>query len=172
VPGAAELVAPIRGMTLMDGGPVSAAQAEPIRDPEKEAMRKQLAEERSRRFKAEAESFAATTISAGKAFPTERDTLMAQYIQAVSDDTHYGAILDGSTGQAGTRVDVLKRAYDARPAHGLTEERVKAHSSSAELHNAQRTDGLHDDDVEAADAATRARTWAQQQNRQVAKGGH
>jgi len=72
----------------------------------------------------DAADFADAQITAGKAFPAERDSLIAQFSQAAKDDGAGIACFasDGTTPT--TRVALLQAGFAVRPAHNLTAEQL------------------------------------------------
>lgn len=83
----------------------------------------QLREAQAARVATEAAAFADGLIQQSKAFPAEREALIAAYTQATVDDATHGAVrfADGKTT---SRVDTLKALYAGRPAHDLTKETI------------------------------------------------
>jgi hypothetical protein len=88
------------------------------------------------RLATEAAAFADGEIAANRAFPAERDAIIAAFTQAATDDTVSGTanFTDGAS-----RLSLFKAAYAARPAHRLTEERLPANQTV--LANQQETEG-------------------------------
>ncbi|MEN6583045.1 MAG: hypothetical protein ABFD54_11395 [Armatimonadota bacterium] len=72
----------------------------------------------------DAAEFADNAIKTGKAFPSERESLVAMYAQARKDDGDGLACFaaDGTTPT--TRVAALTSAVNARPSHNLTAEQI------------------------------------------------
>lgn len=98
--------------------PVTLASAP---DPEKEAMRAELARLRAgarEGIPASAAAFAESEIRASRALPAEHDALVGAYTEAAEDDAAYPR-----EGQP-TRVARLQERQATRPAHGLTREVV------------------------------------------------
>jgi hypothetical protein len=94
-------------------------------DPEKDALRAELAREKAANIATKAANFAERIIETKqKAFPAEREALINAYTQAALDDTNYGVVTFG-TGAQGTRVGLLEAAYEARPANQLTLEQLQ-----------------------------------------------
>jgi hypothetical protein len=124
---------------MMEGGeaapaeftaPVIASVTPP--DPEKDALKQQLAELQAAQaaqvatFRAEtisrdAAAFADGEVAAGRAYPAEREAIIALFSAAAEDDATHGQA-SFSNGAKGSRVDALKAAYAQRPPHGLTRE--------------------------------------------------
>jgi len=79
----------------------------------------------ARLIQVEAEKFADSAIADRKAFPAERDSLVAQFKQAVIDD-NAGVACFSETGEliVGSRVKLLKDSVGARPTHNLTTEQI------------------------------------------------
>lgn len=71
------------------------------------------------RFQAEAETFATKYISGKRAFPAEREHMIAAFIQASMDDRVLGSLEAGQS-----RVAMLTTLFDARPGHQLTTEQL------------------------------------------------
>lgn len=84
-------------------------------------LRATLRQERTERLKADAETFAAAEVTAKRAYPSEKDALVAAYLQAAHDDADH-PVASGET----SRVGQLKAVYAKRPAHNLTDELVAA----------------------------------------------
>lgn len=62
-----------------------------------------------------------------KALPSERATLVAQFTQAALDDHEHSTSVsfsNGGTTVTGSRLDILKASFDARPRHSLMREFV------------------------------------------------
>jgi ClpP class serine protease len=93
-----------------DDGELQRVRAE-LRASQAEAERLKIA-----RIQDLAASFAAQSIGAEKAFPIEREALIAVYVQAALDDAKAG---DGAN-----RVSLLEAVYAVRPAHALTREQL------------------------------------------------
>jgi signal peptide peptidase SppA len=96
-------------------------------------LRQQLAQMQERESKLqgeamqrEAEAFADGEVRANRAFPAERDALVAQYLQAAQDDAARPWTVHVKVGdaEAKSRVDLLKLQCAARPDHGLTQEQM------------------------------------------------
>lgn len=102
-------------------------------DPTAEALRQ--AQERAAQFEAEnrrlraeriqadAIRFADDQIREGRAFPAEREQIIAAFTQAASDDANYGTVTFGD-GSTGDRVSIVRKSYEARPKHQLDMERI------------------------------------------------
>lgn len=137
----------VSGSLLPLTGPAQAgAPSEP--DPEVVALRAQLAalraerqEEVEARMGDAATAFADGEIAACRAFPAEREALVAAYCDAARDDLALGAIAGASADTGGaTRVDRLVARSATRPPHTLTQEVVPTREGAATvLANAQRT---------------------------------
>lgn len=111
----------------------SSAAARSATEEENQRLRGELAAEQAenRRISAQriaddAVRFADGYIREGQAFPTERAQIMQAFIQASTDDHLLPHSVTFADGQPGSRVAVLKAAYDARPAHQLTSESLGA----------------------------------------------
>lgn len=89
------------------------------------AVQQENAGLRARLIQSEAERFADEAIQSRRAFPAERESLIAMFKQAVQDD-NVGAACFTATGelQEGSRVKVLREMVAARPAHQLTTEQL------------------------------------------------
>lgn len=96
----------------------------PAVDPEKEALRAALAQERASRIQAEAAAFADGEIAARRAYPAEREVIIAAYVQAAQEDITAPWPATLSVNGAANRVALLQAQYGARPAHELTTETV------------------------------------------------
>lgn len=70
-----------------------------------------------------AAEFADGAIKNGKAFPAERDSLMALFTQARRDDGA-GIACFAANGEASTRVAELTKSINVRPSHNLTAEEI------------------------------------------------
>lgn len=92
-----------------------------------DAERKVNAGLQARLIQSEAEKFANDAIKAGHAFPAERDSLIAQFSQAVKDDAQSASVacfsVDGSMHE-GSRVKLLRDSVQARPKHSFTSEEI------------------------------------------------
>ncbi len=88
------------------------------------ALEAELQRERAKGILRDAEAFATKIINEERAFPMEKDAIIAAYSQAAVDDNRFGTVTFAS-GQQGNRVGVLTAAYEARPAHQLTQEQIK-----------------------------------------------
>lgn len=133
------LVAAISGMPEDDGtdppapAPVAAPVPAPVvqmsaADAEYKAMKQRAdaAEAETRRLRQEriaekAVTFADKQLTEGRAFPAEREAIIAAYEGAATDDVNFGVVSFGE-GQTTTRTARLEAAYAARPAHQLTAE--------------------------------------------------
>lgn len=73
----------------------------------------------------QAAQFADKYIEAGKAYPAERAQIITAYVQAAQDDAQMSAAATFD-GQAQSRVGLLTAAFEARPAHKLTQETFAA----------------------------------------------
>jgi hypothetical protein len=73
------------------------------------------------------EKFYSVALEAGKALPAEKDSLVAMFKQAAQDDNQGKACFSAS-GELleGERVKALRAMIEARPAHSLTSEELKA----------------------------------------------
>jgi hypothetical protein len=92
---------------------------------QKEQAEQELARARAERMQIEAAAFADSLILANKLFPAEREACIGAFCLAAQDDALHGtATFGGSTGIS--RVQTFKSLYNARPAHELTGEKLKA----------------------------------------------
>lgn len=83
-------------------------------------LEKQVKDQKIKAWKAEAESFADKMISSFHAMPHERDLIVAQFLQAATDDDSTPATITfniGTEQKSGSRVDAFKAAHEARTAH-------------------------------------------------------
>lgn len=111
--------------TTLFGYPITQPGAQVQLGAQVQAGQDPLMIERTARIKAESSLFASEVISASRALPAERDSLVAQYFQAAMDDLNAPTQVAFSyAGQprTGTRVEALKAAMAARPAHSLTQD--------------------------------------------------
>ena len=117
------------------------AQTTPQPDAEKEQMKAQLAELRAERTREKAVAFAEGEIRAGRALPAERAAIIAQYVQAASDDAAHGGVVTFADNQTtGTRVEALAALFAARVPHQLTGARLPLTDKAVQaLQNPQET---------------------------------
>lgn len=114
------------------------------------------ATERQKRIQSEAVAFAEAQITAGKAYPAERERLVMRYVLAVEDDANHGPVVFGDgEGQQTSRLDLLQKEFADKQTHGLTEEQVKVINKSGltqvfGLANPQQTPGAQERDEDAA----------------------
>lgn len=104
--------------------PVSATVNPPVQSNSSDDRVRQLEQENNRlraeRYTAEATSFADGLIASNKAFPAERETIIAMFVQASFDDHLFGAVnKDGNS-----RVSMLQALMATRPEHVLTAETI------------------------------------------------
>lgn len=71
------------------------------------------------RYQAEAAMHVSEYINDGRAFPAERESMIALFVQAAQDDATLGTLTEGMS-----RVKMLKAVFDARPTHLLTAESI------------------------------------------------
>jgi len=103
-------------------------EAAPKPDPEKDAMRREIARLRERDVERDAAAFADGEVAAKRALPGERDALVAEFTQAAHDDLANPATVTFSVGdetKTGNRVDAVRARHAIRLPHRLTEELVK-----------------------------------------------
>lgn len=91
---------------------------------ERKRMGEQLRAETAKRLQGEAATFAKEQILASKAYPAEKESIIAQYLQASMDDATHGAAAFSGSATATSRVELLRANFTARPAHGLTRENL------------------------------------------------
>lgn len=86
-------------------------------------LRAALANMTAERIKERAVAFADKVIIEKKAFPAERESIIADFMQRASDDASVGVVkmADGNTT---TRVDQMSALFDARPKHMMDEETI------------------------------------------------
>lgn len=87
----------------------------------------ELAELRKKDVQRDAEKFADSEIKKERAFPAERETLIALFMQAATDDNSAEAKISFKSEDKtveGSRVDALKALYAVRKPHNLTIEEV------------------------------------------------
>lgn len=103
-------------------------EAAPKPDPEKDAMRREIARLRERDVERDAAAFADGEVAAKRALPGERDALVAEFTQAAHDDLANPATVTFSVGdetKTGNRVDAVRARHAIRLPHRHTEELVK-----------------------------------------------
>ncbi len=87
-------------------------------------------QERRKRIQSEAVAFADAQITANKAFPYQRETLVTRYMLAVEDDALHGAVTFGQnadgTEQQTSRLALLTKEFVDIVGHTLTTEQVSA----------------------------------------------
>lgn len=83
-------------------------------------------EEKKANLAKDADNFALAEIKAGRLFSAEKETFIANYLQAAADD-------DASPLATGSRVGALKALQEKRAPHGLTEELLEASGSFTTL---------------------------------------
>lgn len=101
------------------------------------ALEQQIERMHMERHSTDATAFADVQIAERRAFPAERESLIAAYTQAAMDDLRIG----GST----SRVELIKAVYAARPQHQLTMEQL-APALAEVLNRGDRSTMTHDDD--------------------------
>jgi hypothetical protein len=105
--------------------PVTSTIPQP--DPEKEQMRQRLEAIERERITEKAAAFADGEILAHRAYPAERDALVAMFTEAADDDrTTPRTVTFSADGEAktGSRVDALIARQSARTPHTLTQEHL------------------------------------------------
>jgi signal peptide peptidase SppA len=122
---------PMESQTPTPAPPAPApAPAPEARTNREAALEAEIARLRAEKITGEAAAFVERYLTAGKAFPAERDAILAVYTQAATDDAYLGAVQQGD-GRTTTRVALLRAAFEARPEHQLTLERLPAHVHAA-----------------------------------------
>lgn len=81
---------------------------------ERDEARKEKLAAIAQRHQAEAAGFADALIQSGKLFPGEREPFIAAFAQAAQDDAASGPATF-TNGNTGSRVDALKKVWEARP---------------------------------------------------------
>ncbi len=107
----------------MSQQPAAASASGSTANDELAVLRAEVARERGKRIDGEAVSFAESEISAGRAFPAERQALIESYVDAATEDVAHPREVTFSSGdgeQKGSRVDALKARALQRPKHNLT----------------------------------------------------
>ena len=93
----------------------------------------ELTELRSKEVEREAEKFADAEIRAERAYPAEREAMIALFKQSYIDDSNSEAKItfkSGDTEIEGNRVDALKALYSLRKPHFMTYEEVEDFSAN------------------------------------------
>lgn len=129
-----------------ESGPAATVPAEFAASPEFTSMREQIARLTSDRIEAEAAAFAEGEVNANRATPAEKAGLVALFTNAANDDAKLGGSVNFAVGdeqKSGSRVDALRAAAAARPAHNLTEEALPSgsevlHADTAEFSRKQQ----------------------------------
>jgi hypothetical protein len=88
-----------------------------------------LAASRIKRLGGEAAAFADEQIRKRKAFPAERQALIAAFARAAEDDATAPTVVtfgEGKDQKTGGRVDLLRSVYASRTPHELTVEQIVA----------------------------------------------
>jgi hypothetical protein len=93
-------------------------------------LQAEIAERDEARVKDAAAAFAAGLVQRGKALPAEAESIAALFAHVAASDAAGGAALFNDDGPAGDGIARLKAAYEARPAHDLTAERLKSESAA------------------------------------------
>jgi hypothetical protein len=106
-----------------------------------EAAENKLKTERDERISAQAAAFASQVIIDRRAFPTEKDSIIADYKINATDDANsptnevrfsVQSVVDGKVviePKKGTRVDAMKARYEARPQHQLTTPTIPSNAT-------------------------------------------
>ncbi len=101
--------------------------SEPAPSEREMALEAELEALRTKDIQREAEKFADAEVKAERAFPAERETLIALFMQASVDDKANEAKISFKNGENDVevnRVDALKALYSVRKPHNLTYEEV------------------------------------------------
>jgi hypothetical protein len=139
----------------------TATPTTPAVDPEKEDLKRRLAEMEAERTRDKAATFANEQFQARKVLPGMLPVATALFEQAIADDRRESAVVafaaaDG-TERTASRVDALKALFAAAPAHAFTAETVGNPTFVVVGGPADKKDGAQ----EAGDQATE---WAKRQN--------
>jgi len=121
------------------------------------ALRAELEELRARQRMADAAAFADTEIRARRAFPSERNPLIAAFMQAASDDERIPATATFSDEPQASRVDALRALQAARTPHPLTEELLDPSRSAKALFHEQKTGAEIDSDARRTELLSQTR---------------
>ena len=102
----------------------------------------------------DAEAFADQAIAARRAFPAERQNIVAAFSQAAQDDAATPATVNFSVGtdaKTGSRLDAFRAFVTGRPAHGLTSETIEtaAFSGGAIIPSAHNGEALDQEKIDA-----------------------
>ena len=97
----------------------AAEQREKDATAELEQFKANAAKAAKAQVKTDAENFVSAEIKAGRLYPSEKESAVANYCQAAEDD-------ENSPLATGSRVENLKLAQSKRKSHGLTEEQIDA----------------------------------------------
>jgi hypothetical protein len=136
-------------------------------NPETDALRKEVRDLRARAINAEATAFADKEVLEERAFPSEREDLLAMFAEAAQDDIALGPILFASSvdsqGQQvaerrRSRTELLIERNSRRPKHGLSQELLPANFSVEMLTNLQRTRQVGDPEPINQDRVTRMKS--------------
>ncbi|MGN6810144.1 MAG: hypothetical protein ACTHMP_04660, partial [Thermomicrobiales bacterium] len=129
-------------------------------DPEQVRLKAEIAELKAERTREKAVAFAEGEIRAGRAYPAERAAIIAQYVQAATDDAAQGDTVTFADGQTGTRVEALAALFAARTPHGLTSEQVRVAAAGGQVLANQQTTDFANPDGERAPTPERMVTLA------------
>lgn len=110
--------------TPADGVATPPPPPPPPDNPEVETLRAALAAERASRIQGEAVAFADGEIGARRAYPAEREVIVAAYVQAATEDLAAPWPATFAVSGATSRVALVRAQYGARPTHSLTSELV------------------------------------------------
>src|SRR5690606_31855693 len=125
-------------------------------------LQRQLEEYQQKDTKREAEAFADGEIREGRAFPAEREALIALFTQAVLDDKSTETKVSFKNGEEvmeASRVDALKALYSFRKPHNLTYEEIADANANVLVAN------YSNDDNDLAEAEKQAREYAARRNK-------
>jgi hypothetical protein len=93
---------------------------------DRDKARQELFAATAQRLQGEAAAFADGLITGNKLYPAERESFIASFTQAGMDDATPGNAITFASGATGSRIELIKAQYAARPAHGLTKEQIDA----------------------------------------------
>lgn len=112
---------------IQEETPLASAPTEPAASAAFSALEAENNGLRAAALRGAGETFFSEILAAKKAFPAQREFIIAQYAQAVQDDNAGKACFSGE-GKAieGSRVAQLRATFAAAPSHNLTDEQVPA----------------------------------------------
>jgi hypothetical protein len=112
---------------------------------------------RADRRKADATAFADNEIRSRRAFPAERNPLIAAFLQAAVDDERLPAIATFNDETPINRVESLRALQGARPPHPLTEELLDPARPAKALFHEQKTGAEIDPETRRAELLSQTR---------------